>query len=141
MGNRKSKIPPKRLASKDRKRKSRLGFTLIEALVAMAVVAIILPLAMAGISLALTLGSDARHRSEAATLASSKLDELVATGDWQLGLLSGDFQPDHPDYRWSATVQSWGDGTVDELEVQVFWTAQQHERSVTLGTLINPGNT
>jgi hypothetical protein len=91
---------------------------------------------MAGISMALSLSSSARHRTEAATLAQGKVDELVAEGGLQAGQLTGDFGEDWPEYRWVATVQDWN-GTLSQLDVEVFWTSRLQERSVVISTLTN----
>ena len=56
------------------------GFTLIEVLAAMAIIALVLPVAMRAISLATRLGGEARRRSEAAELARLKLDDLISNG-------------------------------------------------------------
>src|SRR5260370_36095537 len=77
------------------------GFTLVEVLAALMLLAIVLPVAMRGISMATALASSAKHRDEAAVLAKSKLDELVATHAWQSQALSGNFDF-RPEYRWSA---------------------------------------
>ena len=117
------------------------GFTLVEALVSMVLLAVILPVAMQGISLALRLGEDAKHRDEAATLAGGKLDELTATGSWNNGPTSGDFGAAWPGYRWTATTQTWVDSNSTQLTVEVFWTARQVERSVSIATLVNSATT
>ena len=116
------------------------GFTLIEALIAMAIIAIILPLAMEGIALSSRLGADAKHRSEAAELARGKLDELAVTGAWRTGPVAGDFGSDWPGYRWTATSLPWTGGTMNELTVTVIWTQGKLERYVAMGTLVNPSN-
>ena len=116
------------------------AFTLIEALIAMAIIAIVLPLAMQGISLATRLGADARHRSEAAELAKGKLDELAITGAWRTDPLSGEFGADWPAYRWVATSTPWSSGTMNELTVTVIWNQGQREHSIVMGTLVNPSN-
>ena len=116
----------------------RRGFTLIEVLVALTVLAVVLPVAMQGVSIVLQLGADAKHRAEAATLAQGKLDELTATNAWQSGELSGSFSESLPAYHWTATVQPWGDGTMDEVTVEVSWTARQRQKSVIVGTLVAP---
>jgi general secretion pathway protein I len=117
------------------------GFTLIEALVSLAMLAVILPVAMQGISLALRLGADAKHRDEAATLASAKLSELTATGSWSAGPTTGDFGAAWPSYRWTASTQTWVDASSTQLTVEVFWTARQVERSVSIATLVNAATT
>jgi general secretion pathway protein I len=115
------------------------GFTLVEVLAALLLIAIVLPVVMQGISLGAQASSNARHRTEAAGLAESKLSELVATREWQMGNLTGDFAPDWPDYRWEATVGAYvGDSSgqnVQELGVRVYWLSRNQENSVSLSTL------
>lgn len=115
------------------------AFTLIESLVALAMLAVILPIAMEGISLAISLSSQARNQAEAAGLARMKLDELVTTGQWNGGAsLEGDFGEDWPSYKWSAAVTSWQDGSMSELDVTVTWSARQRQQSVVMTTLVSP---
>lgn len=115
------------------------AFTLIESLVALAMLAVILPIAMQGISLAISLSSQARQQAEAAGLARMKLDELVATGEWNSGTsMQGNFGDQWPNYEWSAAVNSWQDGSLDELDVQVTWSARQRTQSIIMSTLVIP---
>ena len=65
-------------------------------------------------------------------------DELAATGAWQAGQLRGDFGADRPAYQWTASVQPWNGGVMNELNVEVAWTARQRQRSVVVTTLVNP---
>ncbi len=115
----------------------RRGFTLIEALIAMTLMAIVLPVVMQGISVALTLSSDARRRSEAATLARMKLDELVVTTQWNGGQLRGDFGDHWPAYQWHATLESWAAGDMTQLTVEVVWSTRNRTRSVVMSTLVS----
>ena len=116
----------------------RRGFTLVEVLASMALVAIILPVAMKGVSLALQAAALARQRSVAASLAQTELDELVATSAWEDSSLEGDF-PDHPGYRWTADVTERESTTLLQVEVSVLWQAHGQERYVTLDTLVYTG--
>ena len=56
------------------------GFTLIEVLATMLLLGIVLPVAMRGVSVALSAAGTARHLSEAAVLAEAKLNELATPG-------------------------------------------------------------
>jgi len=116
------------------------AFTLVEVLVTLALMAIILPVAMKGISLATTTAGLAKQRMEAASLAETKLAEILVTGAWQNGNLSGDFGPDWPQYRWVAEVRDWEAATLRRIDVRVQWTARGSERSVTLTTLLYNGS-
>ena len=118
----------------------RRGFTLVEVLATLALVAIVLPVAMRGISLAMAMAGVARQQTEAASLVETTLAELLATGAWQNGNLSGDFGPDRPQYRWTAEVQDWEGTTLRLMDVRVQWTTRGRERSVTLTTLVYTGN-
>jgi prepilin-type N-terminal cleavage/methylation domain-containing protein len=119
--------------------RGRSGFTLVEVLATMMLIAIVLPAVMQGVSVATKAGADARRRTEAAGLASSKLAEIIATGQWQGGVMAGDFSPDWPDYRWQASVGNWPGDTsnvsLQEVDLSVFWTERGREDSVRVSTL------
>ena len=122
-----------------RQSRGRRGFTLIEVLATLMLMAIVLPAIMNGITLATGAATSSRRRSEASGLAASKLQEIVAGQQWQNGSLSGDFSPDWPDYRWQATVTNWPqDNTnvgLEQIDIQVMWTARNRPDSLTLSTL------
>jgi len=116
-------------------RRRQRAFTLVEVLAALMLVAIILPAAMKGISLATAAASLARREMVAVSLAETRLAELLVTGEWQNGNLSGDMGEEWPGYRWSAEVTDWEDAPMREVSLRVTWTARGAERSVTLVTL------
>ncbi len=126
-----------------RRRCGMAAFTLAEVLAAITIVAIVLPVAMQGISIATGLASVTRQRAEAVALAQSKLNELVISGQWDTAAISGDFAPDHPDYRWEALAGDWEEANMRQLQVTVSWTSRGSQRQVVLATLIyaNPGAT
>jgi len=125
--------------SRPRGAEARGGFTLIEILATLTLLAIVLPSVVNGISLCLATAGAARGQSEAAALAQGKLAELLADEAWQHAALSGDFGDDWPDYRWSARVTEW-DGTVlQEIELTVSWKHRGKDRDVTLATLVYTG--
>jgi|SRR3990172_2707846 len=112
------------------------GFTFIEMLATMVLIALIMPVAMHGIALCTRLAGQSERQIEAAGLAKMMLTELVITQDWQNGDQQGDFGTDWPDYEWSATVSDWTDSTVEQLDVTVYWVAQGAEKEITLSTLV-----
>ncbi len=116
------------------------GFTLVEVLAAITLMAIVLPTLMYGISLSANLAGTARHRTEATTLAEEKLNELVGSNTWQNGG-GGDFGLDNPGYRWQATTTPWTDPdlteqNLEQVDVTVTWTARRRNQSVTVSTLM-----
>jgi prepilin-type N-terminal cleavage/methylation domain-containing protein len=116
----------------------RRGFTLAEVLVTLLLLAIVLPVAMRGVSLASAAASNARHTREATSLAQTKLYELTngSTG----GAQSGDFAPDFPGYRWTSQIIS-ADYGVNQIDLHVTWEDRGQERRMTLSTLFNPDST
>jgi prepilin-type N-terminal cleavage/methylation domain-containing protein len=120
-------------------RRERPAFTFIEILATMTLLAIVLPPTMEGISLSLSTAGAAKKRAEAASLAHSKLFELVAQGQWQHENLSGDFGPDWTGYRWTATASDWDGAVLRQLSVTVTWRRGGTDRSITLTTLVYTG--
>lgn len=117
----------------------RCGFTFIELLVTMVLIGIIMPVAMRGIGLCTQLGGQARREMEAASLAKTKLTELIVSGDWENGKQQGRFEEnDWSGYAWSATVGNWTDSSVKLVEVTVSWQSRGRQRGVTVSTLMYP---
>jgi len=114
------------------------GFTFIELLATVVLIAIIMPVAMKSIGLCTTLGGLSRRQIEAASLAKTKMTDLIATGDWENGNQQGDFGKDWPGYTWKASVVNWTDATVRQLDLTVLWESAGRQRSVTLSTLRYP---
>ena len=76
------------------------GFTLIEVLVTMLLLALVLPLVMNGITSASSTASESRRRNEAAGLAEEKLDEIIASQAWL-----------NQTFLWAAISRSTGQPT------------------------------
>jgi len=111
------------------------AFTLVEVLAALVLAAVVLPVAMKGISISMAAADMSRQRLEAASLAESKLTEIVATGEWQSGELSGDWEDDWPEYQWQAQTEEWEEN-LRKLEVRVYWDKAGHQHDVVLTTLV-----
>ncbi|HEX3132611.1 MAG TPA: prepilin-type N-terminal cleavage/methylation domain-containing protein [Planctomycetota bacterium] len=103
---------------------ARRAFTLIEALVAIVLVAVVLPVALAGVSAALRSADQVRRHEVALRVAQSRLATLVSDGSWQSAGTSGECteQTDGEDttgLRWQMTVSTWRDPTVRILRMTV----------------------
>ena len=125
------------LATRGRDARATRGFTLIEILATLTLLAVVLPTAMSGISLSLATSGFAKQQAQASSLAYGKMNELAAQGQLDQAILSGDFSPEHPEFRWTAQVQDWDGNTLRQLDVRVMWYHRQQERSVALSTLVN----
>jgi prepilin-type N-terminal cleavage/methylation domain-containing protein len=120
-------------------RPARRGFTFIELLVTVVLIGIIMPVAMRCISVCTQVGGQARREMEAASLAKTKLTELIVTGDWESGKQQGQFEEDDwAGYTWAETVTNWTDTSVKLVEVTVSWQSRGRQRGVTVSTLMYP---
>ncbi len=81
------------------------GFTLLEVLVAIAILAISLTTIYGSQARSLALGSEAQFRTTASFLAGMKLAELESG---TVGLVNdaGDFGDEYPGYTWKTSVES-----------------------------------
>ena len=116
------------------------GFTLVEVLATLMLLGIVMPVAMKGVSIALAAAEKARHTAEAATLAETKLNDLLTQGVNSASGLTGDFSPDHPEYQWSyqSAPRDYG---ITEVQLRLYgipeaisaaspgWSAASHARS------------
>jgi prepilin-type N-terminal cleavage/methylation domain-containing protein len=110
------------------------GFTLIEVLATLMLLAIVLPVAMRGVQIALRSASNAKHTAEASALAETKLNELIVTGQWASSSAGGDFSPEHPEYAWTFENVP-RDYNLNEVFVTVTWTERGMPRTIRLATL------
>lgn len=81
------------------------GFTLLEVMVALAILAITLTVLYGSQSQSLSFSTEAKFNTYAAFLIEEKLSEIQA-GEIEVYNTSGDFGDDYPEYRWKMTVDS-----------------------------------
>jgi prepilin-type N-terminal cleavage/methylation domain-containing protein len=115
------------------------GFTLVEMLATILIIALVLPSAMRGIALVTRIASLSNRKIVAAAFAESKISELIASGEWEHGGLSrGNFGNEYPDYVWDIDVKNWEVSPMSELRVSVYWDGGLYDegKCVTLTTLV-----
>jgi prepilin-type N-terminal cleavage/methylation domain-containing protein len=115
------------------------GFTLVEMLATILIIALVLPSAMRGIALVTRIASLSNRKIVASAFAESKISELIASGEWEHGGLSrGNFGNDYPDYVWDIDVKNWEISPMSELQVSVYWDGGLYDegKCVTLTTLV-----
>ncbi len=122
---------------------NRQGMTLIEALISIAVVALVLPIAIAGVSRALQSAEQVRRMDIARRLVETRLALLSADGSWQSSATSGDFDPrvdgdDVTGFHWQLTVTPWRDPVVRTLSLTVTWNSSGNQRALTMATMATP---
>ena len=82
------------------------GFTLLEVMVAIALIAIALMAVLGSQSQSVSLAGEARFNTTAALLAQSKMAEIESRDPEDLTADSGDFDEDFPGYTWKMAVSS-----------------------------------
>lgn len=112
------------------------GFTLIEVLVTMVLMAIVIPVAMRGVTIALNASALAKRSAEAAHLAQQKMDELLSTQDPSQFTGGGDFGTDWPGYTWKADTTT-SDDNYATLTIDVTYNVAGRPRDVQVTTLVS----
>jgi len=104
---------------------SRTGFTLIEVLATLLLLAIVMPSVMGGLALAEKVADRGRHKTVAAGLAQMEMHMILASQSWQNGGANGDFGTDWPGYAWQMAAASWPGDTLgaglEEIDLKVTW--------------------
>ena len=121
-----------------RSRRCAAGFTFAEVLAALAIMAIVLPVAIEGMRLANRAGVVAQRKGVAVQLADGLLNEMIAMDSWQGTDQSGTFGQDREGYRWKLFNENWGSEAVRLVTVEVIYLVQNQEYSVRLSTLAPP---
>ena len=93
--------------------KRNTGFTLLEVMIAMAIIAITLVVVFGSQSQSLSLANEAKFNTTAALLAQGKMAEIEILSPEDLVSDSGDFGEDFPGYIWQLSV---GDVMSDRAE-------------------------
>jgi general secretion pathway protein I len=76
------------------------GFTLLETMISLSIIAIALTVLLTSQSQSLSLGGEAKFITTASLLAQDKMAEIEAMDVKELMSDSGDFGDDFPGYRW-----------------------------------------
>ncbi len=129
------------------------GFTLLEVLLAIALLAIALPVLLGLRNFDLDLHARAEELTAATLLAQEKLLETELLGVYPVGEVSGDFQasplgvqsavpPDRAlGYKWKRTVSPTPLELIREVRVQVSWPRGAQEETVEASTYVFAGLT
>lgn len=115
------------------------GFTLIEVLVAMAILAVALAAANRASGLAINHNIEIKHRILADMVAQNRLALHVANDDWKSGLFSGSEQQAGIIFKWKEEITSTPNPAFMKVVVTVQDPNQpQHQLRRLVGFLVNP---
>jgi type II secretory pathway pseudopilin PulG len=119
----------------------RRGFTLVEALAAIAIMMIIIPVILQGFILADSIAKTTKQTADATVLAQSQMERILATEDWMTGSTGGDETIDPIRYHWDALLSDYnGEQGVQTLKVTVTWDWHGRVKTVELATLVYAPN-
>jgi type II secretory pathway pseudopilin PulG len=117
------------------------GFTLAEVMAAMVFMAILIPVALEGLSIASRAGEVAVRKSEAALVAERLLNENVVTTNWNRSSQNGTLRQGIRDFRWSLRNDPWNQdvnvNTIRLLSVEVKFDVQGRDYTVRMSTLVD----
>jgi prepilin-type N-terminal cleavage/methylation domain-containing protein len=99
------------------------GFTLVEVLAAMLFLAIVIPVAVAGLRTAGLAGEVSSRKAAACRIAERVLNESIVTGQTQKSAVSGTIHEGVLDFRWTLNLESSGLENMRLATVQVTFPA------------------
>ena len=80
------------------------GFTLLEVMIAMAILATVLVTVFHSQSQSIAMANESRTMTTMALLAQSRMAEMEGQQDLSIGQTSGTFGEDFPNYSWSTII-------------------------------------
>lgn len=125
-------------ASAPYRRRAQRGFTLAEVLAALMMMAIIIPVAMEGMSVASRAGILAQRKAAAMRVAERVLNELIIEGQTQQASSGGTVADGDTNYPWSMTSETWPEDAMLQMTVTVTFTVQGNPYDVSVSTLMPP---
>ncbi len=117
------------------------GFSLVEALVAVLVLGLIMPVALAGLSAGVRGGSDAARLEVAQRVAESRLARLLADGSWAGATGGGTCAPeedgeDAEGLRWAVALAPWREPGLRQLTIATAWDGDPLDPEVPLRAVL-----
>lgn len=96
------------------------GFTLLEVMVAMSILAMALVAVFHMQSQSISMAGEARFLTTASLLAQRKMAEIEADKSTDNKSQEGDFAPDYPAYGWTIQVTDTQIAKLKKIEVSIF---------------------
>lgn len=94
---------------------NRKGFTLLEVIIAVAIIGSTLAILLGAVNKNLILASQSKNLSVASFLAQRKMGEIESEGFPEIGNQEGVFE-ENPDYRWYMSVQPYN---IEQLGTEI----------------------
>lgn len=112
------------------------GFTLVEVLASLLLMAIIIPVAMEGMSVASRVGILGQRKAAAMRVAERVLNELMVEQQTQQNSSTGSAVDGDTLYPWTMRVENWSEDAMQQITVTVIFTVQGNNYEVSVTTLL-----
>jgi general secretion pathway protein I len=112
------------------------GFTLLEVLVALAILSIALVVLFSQQATSLSRGNEARIITKATLLAQEQMAGLLAEGRWRTGTEEGEVKESVPPFKWRQEVEEADIEGMKRLTIVVLWKEGEKERDVRFVTYV-----
>lgn len=117
------------------------AFTLAEVLAALLFMAIVIPVAIEGMSIASRAGTVAVRKGEAARVAQRLLAESLVTTNWNQSVQGGTLTEGQREFTWTMRSDLWNQdptqNVMRQLAVEVKFTVQNQPYTVRMSTLVD----
>jgi type II secretion system protein I len=116
----------------------RRGFTLVEVLAALLLMAIVVPVAMQGVQIASRAGTLGQRKAAAMRVAERVLNELIATDGLTQSTGSGTANEGDQSYAWTMQTETWPEDAMNVVTVRVVFNVQGNDYNVSLSSIYDP---
>jgi prepilin-type N-terminal cleavage/methylation domain-containing protein len=122
-------------------RRAARGFTLVEVMAAMVMMAIIIPISLEGMSIVSRAAVMGQRKTAAMRVAERVINEQLAVvplGQAVPTTGNGSEEEGGQSYTWTMTTAVWPQDTMTQMTVHVTFTSQGHPYDMSLSTLFDP---
>jgi general secretion pathway protein I len=112
------------------------GFTLLEVMVALAVLSVALVVVFSQQAASIAQGNEARIITKATLLAQERMAGLISTEDLTEGDEEGEVEDSIPPFKWKQMVEESNIEGMKKITVLVLWKEGDRERDLRLVTYV-----
>ena len=116
--------------------RKRAAFTLVEVLAALLMMAIIIPVAIEGMSVASRVGMLGQRKAAAMRVAERVLNELLVETQIQQASSSGTAYEGDTAYPWVMRTENWPEDSMQQMTVTVSFPVQGALHEISVSTLL-----
>lgn len=100
--------------------------------------AIVIPVAMQGVSVASRAGILGQRKAQAARIAERVLEETIATSQLTSAASSGTVEEGDTSFPWTMSSETWTEDSMTKVTVSVSFVVQGNTYEVSASTLYDP---